>query len=101
MAVDVHGQIPPLEQTLSGLRIGLLISIVVIFLLLTANFQSFRLVFTVVSTIPAVLCGVLLILLATGTTLNVRKRKPNLSPHRQPMRISRMRRARQAQSAAS
>jgi len=69
--VDVRGQIPPLEQTLSGLRIGLLLSIVVIFLLLTANFQSFRLAFIVVSTIPAVLCGVLLMLLVTGTTLNV------------------------------
>jgi multidrug efflux pump subunit AcrB len=71
MTVDVHGQIPPLEQTLSGLRIGLLISIIVIFLLLTANFQSFRLAFAVVSTIPAVLCGVLLMLLVTGTTLNM------------------------------
>ena len=69
--IDVRGQIPPLEQTLSGLRIGLLISILVIFLLLTANFQSFRLAFAVVSTVPAVLCGVLLMLLATGTTLNV------------------------------
>jgi multidrug efflux pump subunit AcrB len=69
--IDMRGQIPPLEQTLSGLRIGLLISILVIFLLLTANFQSFRLAFAVVSTVPAVLCGVLLMLLATGTTLNV------------------------------
>jgi len=49
----------------------LLISILVIFLLLTANFQSFRLAFAVVSTVPAVLCGVLLMLLVTGTTLNV------------------------------
>ncbi len=71
VTVDVRGQIPPLEQTLSGLRLGLLISIVVIFLLLTANFQSFRIALAVVSTVPAVLCGVLLMLLATGTTLNV------------------------------
>ncbi len=69
--VFVRGQIPPLEETLSGLRSGLLLSIAVIFLLLAANFQSFRLAVTVISAVPAVLCGVLLMLLATGTTLNV------------------------------
>jgi multidrug efflux pump subunit AcrB len=66
-----RGQVPAFEETLAGLRSGLLLSIVVIFLLLAANFQSFRLAFTVVSTVPAVICGVLLMLLVTGTTLNV------------------------------
>ena len=42
-----------------------------IFLLLTFNFQSLRLAFTVLLTIPAVLCGVALMLFVTGTTLNV------------------------------
>ena len=42
-----------------------------IFLLLSANFQSVRLALAIVLTIPAVLCGVLLMLLVTGTTLNV------------------------------
>ena len=42
-----------------------------IFLLLAANFQSFRLAIAVVSATPAVICGVLLMLLLTGTTLNV------------------------------
>jgi multidrug efflux pump subunit AcrB len=71
VTVDVRGQIPPLEQTLSGLRIGLLLSIAVIFLLLAANFQSFRLAVAVISTVPAVLLGVMFMLLVTGTTLNV------------------------------
>ncbi len=69
--VSVRGQIPAFEETLSGLRLGLLLSIAVIFLLLAANFQSFRLALAVVSTIPAVIGGVLLMLLLTGTTLNV------------------------------
>jgi multidrug efflux pump subunit AcrB len=43
----------------------------VIFLLLAANFQSFRLAFAVISPVPAVISGVLLMLLLTGTTLNV------------------------------
>jgi multidrug efflux pump subunit AcrB len=69
--VRFRGEIPALEQTLSGLRIGLLLAVLVIFLLLAANFQSIRLALAIVLTIPAVLCGVLLMLLITRTTLNV------------------------------
>jgi multidrug efflux pump subunit AcrB len=71
VSVRLRGEIPPLEQTLSGLRIGLGLAVGVIFLLLTANFQSLRLAVTIILTIPAVLCGVALMLLMTGTTLNV------------------------------
>ncbi len=46
-------------------------AVVVIFLLLAANFQSLRLAFVVVSTVPAVLAGVVLMLLVTRTTINV------------------------------
>jgi len=60
-----------LLQMLGGLRIGLLVAVVVIFLLLAANFQSLRLSFLVVSTAPAVIAGVVLMLWLTGTTLNI------------------------------
>ncbi len=50
---------------------GILLAIVVVFLLLAANFQSLRLSLVVVSTVPAVLGGVVLALLITGTTVNV------------------------------
>ncbi len=63
--VVMKGEIPPLEQTISGLRIGLLLAVVVIFLLLSANFQSMRLALAIVLTVPAVLCGVLLMLRVT------------------------------------
>jgi len=69
--IVMKGEITPLEQTISGLRIGLLLAILVIFLLLAANFQSIRLALAIVLTIPAVLCGVLLMLRLTGTTLNI------------------------------
>ena len=69
--VNVRGQVPPFEETFSGLRSGLLLSVVVIFLLLAANFQAFRLTLVVVSAVPAVICGVLIMLWLTGTTLNV------------------------------
>jgi multidrug efflux pump subunit AcrB len=54
VSVKMRGEIPPLEETLSGLRIGLLLAVLVIFLLLAANFQSVRLALAIVLTIPAV-----------------------------------------------
>jgi len=71
VTVLTRGQVPAFEETFSGLQLGLLLSIGVIFILLAANFQSFRLALAVVSTVPAVISGVLLILFVTGTTLNV------------------------------
>jgi multidrug efflux pump subunit AcrB len=71
VSVAVRGQIVPLQQMLDGLRAGLLAALAVIFLLLTANFQSLRLSFVVLSTAPAVVAGVALMLWLTGTTLNI------------------------------
>ena len=69
--IVMKGEIPPLEQTISGLRTGLLLAVVAIFLLLSASFQSVRLALAIVLTVPATLCGVLLMLRLTGTTLNI------------------------------
>jgi len=69
--VQFRGQVPPLEDTIKGLRIGLLLAVAIIFLLLAANFQSMKLALAVILTIPAVLCGVLFALRLTGTTLNI------------------------------
>jgi RND family efflux transporter MFP subunit len=68
---ELRGQIPALRQMLSGLGMGLLLAVVAIFLLLTANFQSVRLAVVVLSAVPAVIAGVLLTLLVTGSTLNI------------------------------
>jgi multidrug efflux pump subunit AcrB len=71
MTVDVRGQIKPMDEILQGLAVGLAMSIVVILLLLTANFQSMKLALVVVSTAPAVVAGVLVMLWLTGTTINL------------------------------
>jgi multidrug efflux pump subunit AcrB len=71
VSVIVRGEIPALEQTISALQVGLLLAVAIILLLLAANFQSARLALAIVLTTPAVLCGVVLMLLATGTTLNI------------------------------
>jgi multidrug efflux pump subunit AcrB len=71
--VEVHlrGQVAPMRQTFSYLSLGLLAAIIAIYLMLAANFQSLRLALVAVSTTPAVLCGVVIALLVTGTTLNL------------------------------
>jgi multidrug efflux pump subunit AcrB len=69
--VAVRGQVAAMQETFTNITTGLAVAVVVIFLLLAANFQSLRLALVVVSTVPAVLVGVVLMLLVTGTTLNV------------------------------
>jgi multidrug efflux pump subunit AcrB len=71
VAVAVRGQVVPMEQMLGGLESGLILAVVIIFLLLTANFQSLKLALIVLSTLPAVVAGVAFALLLTGTTLNL------------------------------
>jgi len=71
VTVAVRGQIVPMRQMFRGLSVGLGMAVVVILLLLTAYFQSPRLAFVAVTTVPAVLSGVVLALWLTGTTLNI------------------------------
>jgi multidrug efflux pump subunit AcrB len=69
--VTMRGQVEPMAEMFRGLRLGLLMAVGVILLLLTANFQSFRLSLAVGLTIPAVIAGVVLMLWFTRTTLNI------------------------------
>jgi multidrug efflux pump subunit AcrB len=71
VTAQVRGQVSALKQIFSELVIGLALAVVVILLLLTANFQSFRLALVVISSAPAVLVGAIVMLLVTGTTLNL------------------------------
>jgi multidrug efflux pump subunit AcrB len=71
LVAEIKGMSALLTETLGSLQGGLLVAICVILLLLAANYQSFGLSIAVLSTIPAVLTGSLLMLLATGATLNL------------------------------
>src|SRR5450432_658451 len=71
LITEVKGMSSLLTETLSSLQTGLLAAIAVILLLLAANYQSFGLSVTVLATVPAVLLGAMLMLLATGATLNL------------------------------
>jgi multidrug efflux pump subunit AcrB len=60
-----------LTETMTSLESGLLVAVVVIFLMLAANFQSFKISFVILTTVPAVVLGSLILLLLTGSTLNL------------------------------
>jgi multidrug efflux pump subunit AcrB len=71
MLVEVKGMSALLTETFGSLQTGLAAAIIVMLLLLTANYQSFGLAITILATIPAVLMGALGFLLLTGSTLNL------------------------------
>jgi len=69
--VAVRGQGAAMNDMFRSIGTGLAVAVLVIFLLLAANFQSVRLALVIVSTVPAVTAGVVVMLWATGTTVNV------------------------------
>lgn len=69
--IQVAGMTPVLDDTMKNLAGGLLIAIVVIFLMLAANFQSFKVSFVILTTVPFVILGALLLLNLAGSTLNL------------------------------
>lgn len=71
LSVDLIGMSQTLTDTLDSLQNGLVVAIVVIFLMLAANFQSFKVSGIVLATVPAVLVGALGLLIGTGSTLNL------------------------------
>ncbi len=71
LVASIKGMSSLLTETLGSLQSGLIAAIIVILLLLAANYQSFGVSIAVLSTVPAVLLGAMLMLLATGATLNL------------------------------
>jgi multidrug efflux pump subunit AcrB len=71
LVAEVRGMSSLLTETLDSLQTGLIAAIVVILLLLAANYQSFGIALSILSTAPAVLLGSILMLLITGSTLNL------------------------------
>ena len=69
--VEIKGMSSLLTETLSSLQSGLMFAVIVILLLLTANYESFPVALTVISTVPAVIFGSIAMLFLTGSTLNL------------------------------
>jgi multidrug efflux pump subunit AcrB len=69
--VETMGQLPPMLEMFQALAIGLAVAVFVIFILLTAYFQSLRLALISIGAVPGVLAGIATILYFTNTSLNI------------------------------
>jgi HAE1 family hydrophobic/amphiphilic exporter-1 len=69
--VEVRGSARAMEVSFRSFGLGLILSTVLVYLILVAQFQSFLDPFLILLSVPTGLTGVLLILFLTGTTLNV------------------------------
>lgn len=69
--VWTEGTLQLLDDTLQSLLLGLGVAIIVIFLMLTAYYQSFKVSLVILSVLPAVIAGSLCVLYFTGSTLNL------------------------------
>ena len=69
--VNLRGSVQGMRASFQSFGIGLILSVVLVYLVLVAQFASWKDPFIILLAVPPGLAGVLLLLLATGTTLNV------------------------------
>jgi multidrug efflux pump subunit AcrB len=69
--LNVRGQVQTMQASFIGLGVGLAMAIVLVYLLVVVNFQSWIDAFIIVAALPAALAGIAWILFITGTTLSV------------------------------
>ncbi len=71
VTVTVRGQYATMNTAFSGLGYGLLAAVVLIYLLIVVNFQSWLDPFVIITALPGALAGIVWMLFVTGTTLSV------------------------------
>jgi multidrug efflux pump subunit AcrB len=69
--VELRGQVQTMNNAYSQLYLGLLGAVVLIYLVIVVNFQSWTDPFIIITALPAALAGIVWILFTTGTTLSV------------------------------
>jgi CzcA family heavy metal efflux pump len=70
-SITVRGQVETMRSSFLGLGFGLLFAIVLVYLLIVINFQSWSDPFIIITALPGALCGIVWMLFLTRTTLNV------------------------------
>jgi len=70
-SVFLMGQVQTMNSAFSGLLFGLLGAIVLVYLLIVVNFQSWSDPFVIITALPAALAGIVWMLFSTATTLSV------------------------------
>lgn len=69
--IVLRGQVETMRSSFVGLALGLIMSVVLVYLLIVVNFQSWLDPFIIITALPGALAGIVWILLLTHTTLNV------------------------------
>jgi multidrug efflux pump subunit AcrB len=69
--IEVRGQVQTMTASYSGLAIGFVGAIILVYLLIVINFQSWLDPFIIITALPAAVAGIAWMLLITGTTLSV------------------------------
>lgn len=69
--VDVRGLVDTMDSSFKSFGVGLLLAILLVYLIMVAQFSSFVDPFLIVLAVPTGLIGVILTLVLTGTTLNI------------------------------
>jgi multidrug efflux pump subunit AcrB len=69
--VNIRGSAQAMQESFKSFGLGLILSTLLVYLILVAQFKSFLDPFIILLAVPTGLTGVLLILFLTGTTLNV------------------------------
>jgi len=69
--VVVRGQVQTMNTSFEGLGFGLIFAVLLVYLLMVVNFQSWIDPLIILMALPGAVCGILWILFVTGTTINV------------------------------
>jgi multidrug efflux pump subunit AcrB len=69
--IKIMGQVQTMRSSFLELGVGLVIAIVLVYLLIVVNFQSWVDAFIIITALPAALAGICWMLMLTGTTLSV------------------------------
>jgi CzcA family heavy metal efflux pump len=69
--IVIRGQVETMHSSFIGLGVGLAMAIVLVYLLIVVNFQSWVDPFIIITALPAALAGIVWMLFLTGTTLSV------------------------------
>ena len=71
VSIGLYGQVQTMRSSFMDLGVGLVIAVVLVYLLIVVNFQSWVDAFIIISALPAALAGICWMLMLTGTTLSV------------------------------
>jgi multidrug efflux pump subunit AcrB len=69
--IAIRGQSQAMRQSFNGLEMGIVLAVILVYLLMVTNFQSWVDPFIIIVAVPGALVGVLWMLVLTHTTLNV------------------------------